>query len=86
VRQLSAKGVRVPPGFATTADAYWHSVEANHLKERVAAFLAALASGKATLAETGQAIRDAFLKGEWPADTAAEIVAAYHELPLQRDR
>ncbi len=24
VQTLSAKGVRVPPGFATTADAYWH--------------------------------------------------------------
>ena len=24
VRQLGGRGVRVPPGFATTADAYWH--------------------------------------------------------------
>ncbi len=80
VRQLSAKGVRVPPGFATTADAYWHYVAANGLRERVAGLLAKLADGKATLAETGQAIRTAFLAGEWPADTAAEIVAAYRTL------
>jgi pyruvate,water dikinase len=80
VRALSAKGVRVPPGFATTADAYWHFVDANHLRARVAELLAQLSAGKATLAATGQAIRAAFLGGQWPADTAAEIVAAYRDL------
>ena len=80
VQTLSAEGVRVPAGFATTADAYWRYIEANHLKDRIAAHLADLAVGKATLAETGQAIRTAFLRGEWPAETAAAITAAYREL------
>ncbi|MBZ0229553.1 MAG: phosphoenolpyruvate synthase, partial [Bauldia sp.] len=80
VQTLSAEGVRVPAGFATTADAYWRYIEANHLKDRIAAHLADLAAGKATLAETGQAIRTAFLRGEWPAETAAAITAAYREL------
>jgi pyruvate,water dikinase len=32
VRNLSKRGVSVPPGFATTADAYWKFIEANNVK------------------------------------------------------
>jgi pyruvate,water dikinase len=80
VRNLEARGVRVPPGFATTADAYWRFVEANHLTDTIASALADLAAGKSTLAETGETIRRAFVKGEWPAETAAAITKAYAEL------
>lgn len=80
VRTLAAKGIRVPPGFATTADAYWDYVEANKLRDRMTALLAEWEAGKATLAETGQAIRNIFLKGDWPAETEAAIRAAYREL------
>ncbi len=80
VRTLSAKGIRVPPGFATTSAAYWHYVEANRLQERIAARLDEWESGKASLAETGQAIRGLFLKGDCPDDMASAIVVAYREL------
>ncbi|MGX5668737.1 phosphoenolpyruvate synthase [Rhizobium daejeonense] len=80
VRTLAAKGIRVPPGFATTADAYWDYVEANKLRDRMTALLAEWEAGKATLAETGQAIRNIFLKGDWPGETEAAIRAAYREL------
>ncbi|MCM2397971.1 phosphoenolpyruvate synthase [Rhizobium sp. S95] len=80
VRTLAAKGIRVPPGFATTADAYWDYVEANKLRDRMTALLAEWEAGKATLAETGEAIRNIFLKGDWPAETEAAIRAAYREL------
>ena len=32
VCSLGEKGIRVPPGFATTAGAYWNYVEANGLR------------------------------------------------------
>ncbi len=80
VANLASKGVRVPPGFATTADAYWRFVEANGLKEKIAAALADLAAGKATLAETGSTIRTLVVKGEWPDDIAKAIREAYAEL------
>ena len=86
VQTLGAEGVRVPPGFATTSDAYWNYVDANGLRDGIAARLADLDAGRATLAETGQAIRTAFLKGEWPAETAAAIVAAYRELSARAGR
>ena len=80
VANLGGKGVRVPPGFATTADAYWRYIEANGLKQSITDALGNLAAGKATLAETGASIRRMFLKGKWPPETAEAIRAAYAEL------
>src|SRR5262245_46814579 len=80
VRTLAAEGVRVPPGFATTADAYWRFVDDNMLRSRVAALLADYENRKLTLAEAGRAIRTAFLHGEWPGDIADEIRSAYRQL------
>ena len=80
VQQLGGRGVRVPPGFATTADAYWHYVEANRLQETASTTLADLEAGKIPLAEAGKAIRGAFLRGDWPEELAAAIVSAYREL------
>ncbi|SSC70807.1 unnamed protein product [Ciceribacter sp. T2.26MG-112.2] len=80
VQALAAGGIRVPPGFATTADAYWNYVTANNLKERMTSFLAEWESGKATLAETGLAIRNIFLKGDWPAEIEVAIREAYRTL------
>ncbi len=80
VRNLSASGVKVPPGFATTAEAYWHFVEANGLRTTISAVLNELEASKIPLAEAGLAIRRAFLRGEWPHDTASAICGAYREL------
>src|ERR1019366_3922518 len=70
VCHLTQQGVRVPSGFATTADAYWRFVDANGLRETIAGLLGDLDSGKAPLAEAGSAIRRAFLRATWPADLA----------------
>ena len=80
VQTLSSQGVSVPPGFATTASAYWRFIEANSLKQVISDRLDEMASGKKTLAETGQAIRSAFLHGDWPAETAEAISSHYTEL------
>ncbi len=77
---LAAQGVKVPPGFATTAAAYWGFVAANGLKDVIAATFADLDSGKVPLAEAGQTIRRAFVRGDWPPDTATAITTAYREL------
>jgi len=80
VRNLSGHGVSVPTGFATTADAYWRFIDSNTLRDVITDTLQQYASGKATLAETGQAIRRAILRGDWPAEMAQSIRAAYGEL------
>jgi pyruvate,water dikinase len=80
VCNLGKDGIRVPPGFATTADAYWRYVEANGLRATIGASLAALDAGHAPLAEVGAAIRREFLRGTWPQELAEAIRAAYREL------
>ncbi len=80
ITHLTAEGVRVPPGFATTAAAYREYVEANHLGEVLASSLEALAAGKVTLSQAGESIRGAFLRWEWPAATAQAITESYREL------
>ncbi|WP_116136568.1 phosphoenolpyruvate synthase [Trinickia diaoshuihuensis] len=77
---LSGEGVRVPPGFATTADAYWRFIDANALRETIASTLAAYTVGKLTLAQAGDAIRRCIAQGEWPAELSAAITAAYRRL------
>ena len=80
VRHLGARGVDVPPGFATTAHAYWQFVDAGGLRAVVARALKAMHEGKATLAETGKTLRAAFLQADWPEETAAAIRAEYEAL------
>jgi pyruvate,water dikinase len=80
VRHLVAAGVRVPPGFATTAQAYRSFVEANAVGSRLRDLLGALDRGEATLQATGEAARRLFLAGEFPPVIADEIRQAYREL------
>ncbi|WP_427914991.1 phosphoenolpyruvate synthase [Ramlibacter sp. MMS24-I3-19] len=80
IRQLAEAGVRVPAGFATTAQAYRAYLQANEIAPRLRALLAALERGEATLQHTGEAARRLLLDGEFPSVIADEIRHAYREL------
>ncbi len=80
ISQLAQAGVRVPPGFATTAGVYRAFLSTNDLLPLIRSTLAANESGAMTLTEAGSAIRAAILKGSWPAPLAAAIIAAYRNL------
>ena len=80
IATLKAEGIRVPDGFATTAEAYRQFLTANALDERIRTLLADFKAGKASLAETGAAIRKLIRRGRWPADLADGIAVAYREL------
>jgi pyruvate,water dikinase len=80
IASLASGGIRVPPGFATTAMAYRDFIEVNGLEPAIRERLGDFASGKATLAATGQAIRTLILSGDWPRDTEAAIRAGYDAL------
>jgi len=86
VRHLGGRGVAVPPGFATTAQAYWQYVDANGLRAVIGERLGEFHAGRATLAETGAAIRRAFLAADWPAEIASGIAEAYRELSRRAGR
>ena len=77
---LAKAGVRVPEGFATTAELYrWH-LRAGELETPLRRAIAVLQRGDATLRDTGAAIRLLILNSEIPPAAAAEISAAYDEL------
>ncbi|KAK1244103.1 hypothetical protein MKX08_002241 [Trichoderma sp. CBMAI-0020] len=77
---LSAKGIPVPPGFATTSHMYWHYVHSNGLFDKMSMLVADWEAGKMSLTKAGQSVRNLILRGSWPNDAAAAIIAAYHDL------
>lgn len=83
---LAGQGVRVPPGFATTAQAYRQFVEHNRLEEDLRRELGRLADRTATLQETGRSIRSLFLNGDFPQEVADAITTAYRDLARRTGR
>ena len=82
---LKDEGIRVPDGFATTADAYWHYLTANGLEDEIERHLDALQAEEQSLSETGAAIRDLIRGGTMPDEMADAILDAYHELSANSD-
>ncbi|MDV7142149.1 phosphoenolpyruvate synthase [Tropicimonas sp. TH_r6] len=80
VRELGAQGIAVPPGFATTSDAYRRYITENELHAVVAACLEDLARERITLQEAGKMIRAEIRAGVWPAEIEDEIRTAYRAL------
>lgn len=80
VATLSGAGIRVPPGFATTADAYRDFLRANDLGPVIDAAMADLAAGRADLRRTGAFVRAAIAGGVWPPEAEAAIRGAYRDL------
>jgi pyruvate,water dikinase len=80
VRRLADQGIRVPPGFATTADAYWSFIDGNSCREEIGALIGDWTEGRLSLAEAGAAIRQLIIQGTWPADLERSIRASYAEL------
>jgi pyruvate,water dikinase len=82
---LKEEGIRVPDGFATTAETYRHYLAANDLGDAIRAQLDALAAGEQPLDETGAAIREMIREGTFPEESAEAIRAAYRELSARYD-
>jgi pyruvate,water dikinase len=81
VRELASKGVKVPDGFAITAEAFRHFIREAQLDERIRATLADLDThDMANLSERGHAARQAILSATLPADLQKLIEAAYRQL------
>jgi len=80
VNGLSSLGVRVPDGFAVTAEGYRHFLRANSLTERIDQAIADLDPTRLDrLEETGSLIRQWIEEAAMPEDLAEEIRNAYRE-------
>ncbi|MCB1866282.1 MAG: phosphoenolpyruvate synthase [Chromatiales bacterium] len=80
-RALTGGGVRVPNGFATTAQAFRDFLEHNDLTARIAEALRALDKRDVdALAATGAMIRGWVVDAELPPKLTEEIAAAYAQM------
>ena len=81
IRQLSEQGVRVPGGFATTAAAYRHFIEAGGLQQQLHTILDGLDGHDiAALQAAGAAARALLLAAPLPSDLEQAILSAYSQL------
>ena len=81
---LTGKGVRVPNGFATTAQAFRDYLEHNSLKGRIGEALDALdVDDVDALATIGAQIRGWIVDAELPPQLTGEITAAYREMEAE---
>ena len=80
ISTLEPKGIKVPPGFATTADAFREFLSENDLNAKIAKDLRALSKGNLSLQKAGKRIRALILGGEWSEKTAKAILSRYRAL------
>jgi len=81
IRELSPLGIRVPDGFAITAEAYQHFIAEAGLGERIRELLSGIGKGdvQALMARSAE-IRKLIVSAGLPAEIAGEAVAAYQSL------
>jgi pyruvate, water dikinase len=83
ISNLAGLGVRVPNGFATTADAYRRFIGDTGLADLISAELAGLDTDDVQkLARAGTRIREAVVAQPFPAELEADIRAAYDDLTV----
>ncbi|HEU0196099.1 MAG TPA: phosphoenolpyruvate synthase [Nevskiaceae bacterium] len=81
IQHLSGAGVRVPNGFATTADAYRQFLAQDGLDKRIAGWMTDLdPSDVKALAATGRKIREAIMAAPYPAELETAVRDAYAKL------
>src|SRR6056297_1844097 len=86
IRSLHEVGVRVPSGFATTADAYWRFIDHNDLRQAISDALDKLKGDRSNLSKVGEAVRKRILGGEMPGPVAETIRQAYRDLAARLER
>lgn len=80
LRELGAAGVRVPTGFATTAQGYREFLRINDIEGPIVAHLDDWRSGRTSLSDTGHAIRALVLASRLPDDLTDQLRSAYARL------
>ena len=78
---LASKGIKVPDGFATTAQAFWHFVDSNNLRRSLELLMADLDKRNfSNLRVTGQKARELIMLAKMPQDLSDAILAEYKQL------
>jgi pyruvate,water dikinase len=82
--QLSPKGINIPDGFATTAEAYWLFLEENNIRKKLIELMNKIDLKEfSNLREIGAEARAMVLNAVIPENIASEIKLAYRNLCAQ---
>ena len=85
-RKLKDQGIKVPNGFATTAEAYNYFLESTGLKKRIKDILKDLdTSDTRNLMAHGKKVRAEILAVQLPTDLKKEIATAYKRLSAENN-
>ena len=80
-RELVPSGVKVPNGFAITAEAYFHLLDVNGLDGRIRDWLQGIdTQNNDVLRERGRLIRQSILEAKLPKALEEAILSAYRKL------
>lgn len=80
-QKLTKSGIRVPNGFATTAEAYRHFLKDSGTQQKLKQILNGLDTHDVIdLARRGKLARQAILNSDLPQDLQKEIISAYRKL------
>ena len=80
-KNLAGQGIKVPNGFATTAEAYHYLLKQTNLKQGIQKILAGLNTNNVTdLGKRGAAVRKLIIATEFPEDLKQAILTGYEEL------
>lgn len=80
IRTLTKDGIRVPDGFAVSAEGYRDLITSNQLSELISRALAAYRNSEINLHEAGEVIRDLIANASLSAELSSAIRQAYREL------
>jgi pyruvate, water dikinase len=84
--RLNRAGIKVPDGFATTAEAYWLFLDENRLRTRLTEKLDELTEDGSNLAAVGRSVRAMILKADFPATLRTAIRNAFAALAERSGR
>lgn len=80
-RELSSSGIRIPNGFAVTAEAYRYLIESSGIRGEMEQIVKGIDKGDLdSLAARANKLRELIYQAPLPEDLAKEICAAYQKL------
>ena len=83
-RELTPRGIKLPNGFAVTAESYWYLIESGKILPEMKKILAGIDKNDLEdFAERGHAIRELIYRIPLPDELSGEIIAAYRTLGEQ---
>ena len=86
IRELGPLGIRVPGGYALTADAYRYFLKTNDLETPIREAMTRLDRGNVEdLRRTSRSIQNLVIGAEFPEEIEAEILRCYRELSVLYD-